>query len=134
MAEAVQFPESAAETGDERLAILRMVAEGKVRPQEALELLGALQPAAAPATSHARAATTGAVLRVHCEMDEKECDFSVPLEAAGEIAQMLPPDMAERVPPRMLQQLSRLVRFGKDDDLLRFHEDDFELVIRLRED
>ena len=128
------MPEDAAP--DERLAVLRLVESGKVKPEEAIELLAVLQPPLAavlappvrPAPPPMRRA--GIVLRVHCEMDETECDFSVPIEAASEIAEMLPGDLGEHVPPKMLQQLARLVDVGSSEDVLRYQDGEFELVIR----
>ena len=130
------MPEDGA--SDERLAVLRMVESGKVKPEEALELLSALQPTAAAAVlppvppSPRAPRDPGVVLRVHCQMDETECDFSVPLDAASDIAEMLPGDLGERVPPKMLQQLARLVG-ASQEEVLRYQDGEFELVIRCQD-
>ena len=139
----------------ERLAILQMVASGKVSPEEGTELLAALEAVPGRGTTDPAGADQasasafrfgwawppkppvppapqggGITLRVHCELDEQACDFSVPLDAAAEIPEMLPPDLADHIPSAMLRQLSRLAELHTDGDLLRYQHDEFELVVR----
>ncbi len=128
---------------DERLTILRMVASGQVQPADAAALLAALEPTrqtasrgSADANSRGpavrEAATLAAVLHVHCEMDETEVDFSVPVDAAAEIRDMLPSELADEVPANLFRQLPRLAALAPDqrEDVLRYEKDELELVVR----
>ena len=126
--------------GDERLAVLQLVAAGRVSPQEAVDLLAALEPVAAAAPRAAAAvadraagrdgpAPQGTMLRVHCEDADQECDFSLPVEDVDQIGDMLPPDMARQVPARLLLQVPRLACTRKSGTILRYQDAPFELEI-----
>jgi hypothetical protein len=106
---------------EERLAVLRMVAAGTVTPEDALELLAALDPGeGAPAAGPVR--DDGPVLRVHCAWDDRQFDFAIPASAIGDIAALLPQGAAARLPQRLLERLRPLVHAPGDDRLLRVED------------
>ena len=121
--------------GDERLAVLQLVAAGRVSPQEALDLLAALEPVAASAAEANRTAgredpaAQGTMVHVHCEDAGQECDFSLPVEDIDQIGDMLPPDMARQVPARLLWQVPRLACTRKSGAILHYQDAPFELEI-----
>lgn|GEM_PF-5132331 len=91
---------------EERLAVLRMVAAGTVTPEEALELLGALDPDDAPPEPHGDDPADGLIpLRVHFQLDEQEADFVLPVEQAAllsdvfaHVLELLPQEARDHVP------------------------------------
>jgi hypothetical protein len=104
----------------ERLEILRLVAQGRVGPEEALELLRALEAPGPAAVGR---------LRVRCVDAPQACEFTISEEDAGAIGEMLPKDMAEQVPARLLAQLPHLVRTAAGPVLLQYEDPPFALVV-----
>ena len=121
---------------EERLAVLRMVAAGKVAPEEGLDLLAALAPEPMPARGAKEHGDE--LLRVRFSDPPQQLDFTVRVSATQalaavlcEVLTMLPEQAGRMVPPGLLRGLDSVpVGQAPDDTLVRIQDAPQELTVR----